>query len=313
VIFEKMTNQESSWNRVHTYYLLGFSLFYLFWCAFVVDVRVDHLIFYLLISSMMLISKTTRNFALGFSFFSIFWIMYDGLRVLPNYIVNSVHIIQPYNLEKILFGVNIEGKVLTPNEFFSNYNFQSLDVITALFYLTWVPIPLALAFYLFLYNREMLLKFTGCYLLANLVGFIGYYSYPAAPPWYFEQYGDVLDLTVKSNAAGLLRFDKIINYPLFENLYQKNSNVFAAIPSMHSAYPVIAWYWARKQKLKWFKYIIFIDILGIWFSAIYTFHHYVIDVMFGLFVAVISIFIFEKLILKSNLSKFISNFAQIIE
>jgi membrane-associated phospholipid phosphatase len=182
-------------------------------------------------------------------------------------------------------------------------------VLTALFYITWVPIPISLALYFFINNRRLLLQFTACYLLCNLVGFVGYYSYPAAPPWYYELYGEVQRLDVGPYAAGLLRFDNIIGTPLFESLYQKNSNVYAAIPSLHSAYPVVTYYYARKKSPRWLKWIIFVDIIGIWFSAVYTNHHYIIDVILGFICAILSIILFEKVILKTNFSKFITKFA----
>jgi inositol phosphorylceramide synthase catalytic subunit len=309
VILEKIRGVDSNWERYHTILVLGFSIFYALWTAFVVEARIDHLYFYLLIVVCMLLHKETRNFALGFCFFAIFWIIYDGLRVFPNYAFNKVHFAEPYNLDKLLFGVQYLGEKITLNEFFQIHHYPALDVMTAMFYITWVPIPMALAFYFFAKDRELLLQFTACYLLTNFVGFIGYYGYPAAPPWYFAKYGEVFQLGIKPNAAGLLRFDNIIGYPLFSNLYEKNSNVFAAIPSLHSAYPVVTWFYARKKGLGWFKWVIFIDIIGIWFSAIYTNHHYVIDVLLGLFCGAISIYIFEKYILSTKFSKFIVNFA----
>lgn len=292
---------------------LGFSVFYLLWCTMVVDGRVDHFFFYLLISTCLFWTRTTRNFALGFTFFAAFWIIYDGLRVFPNYLVNAVHLEQPYNLEKSLFGIMSEGSILTPNEYFRLHENTFFDVASAVFYLTWVPVPLILAAYLFRKNTRALLEFTACYLLTNLIGFVIYYAYPAAPPWYYDKFGNVFDLSVKANAAGLLSFDKLIDYPLFENMYTKNSNVFAAIPSLHAAYPVVTWFFARKYSGKLFTWIVFIDIVGIWFSAVYSFHHYVIDVLLGGFVAVIAIFTFENVLMKSKFSEFMLKFARFID
>jgi inositol phosphorylceramide synthase catalytic subunit len=309
VIIEKFKNQDSGWERYHTFLLLGFTAFFIGWLYFIVDPRIDHLYFYLLIFSCMVISKETRNFALGFCFFTIFWILYDSLRVFPNYTFSNVHFSEPYNLEKSLFGIESTSGILTPNEYFKINNHPILDVITAIFYITWVPIPLALSIFFFMRDRKLLLQFTACFLFCNLVGFIGYYTYPAAPPWYYELYGANLRFDIGPNAGGLLRFDKIVGFPLFEGLYQKNSNVFAAIPSMHSAFPVVTFYFATKKSPNWLKWLIFIDIIGIWFSAIYTNHHYIIDVALGFLCAIISIFLFEKVLLKTKFSNFIANFA----
>ncbi|CAF1524714.1 unnamed protein product [Adineta steineri] len=50
-------------------------------------------------------------------------------------------------------------------------------------------------------------------------------------------------------------------------MYSKNANVFAAIPSLHAAYPTIT--------------DLFFFTFGVWFSAVYSGHHYVIDVLAG--------------------------------
>ena len=70
--------------------------------------------------------------------------------------------------------------------------------------------------------------------------------------------------------------------------------MFAAIPSLHAAYPVVTWFYAKKYTSKALTWVIFIDIVGIWFSAVYSFHHYFIDVLLGGLVAIIAIFSYEK-------------------
>ncbi len=313
MILELINKKQFQFTDTHTKIIVFFTLFYAMWCTFVIQFRIDHLYFYLLITTCFLLHETTRKFVLSFLFFIVFWILYDGLRVYPNYMLNDVHIIEPYLYEKSMFGIQLGNQLFTPNEYFNQSSNSTLDIISALFYLTWVPIPFALALYLFATDKKRMLQFTSAYLFTNLVGFIIYYGYPAAPPWYFSKYGNNVKFDVAANAAGLLNFDKILGYPLFENLYTKNSNVFAAIPSLHAAYPVVTWHFSKSGVPVWFKWLIFVDIIGIWFSAVYTFHHYFIDVLVGGLVAATSILIFEKLILKSNFSKFISNFAKFIE
>ncbi|MBC7885034.1 MAG: inositol phosphorylceramide synthase [Saprospiraceae bacterium] len=224
------------------------------------------------------------------------------MRVYPNYMVNEVRIIEPYQIEKALFGINSDQNIFTPNEFFKLNSSSVLDLISGLFYLTWVPVPLALGIYLFFTDKKMLLRFSAAYLFANLLGFCIYYLYPAAPPWYFAKYGSIQNFNIPGDPAQLLRFDEMIGFPLFTNMYSKNANVFAAIPSLHAAYPVITWYYARKKKLYLASALIFIDILGIWFAAVYSFHHYVIDVLMGLGCALVALFIFEGWLIKTKVS-----------
>ncbi|MBK9737428.1 MAG: inositol phosphorylceramide synthase [Saprospiraceae bacterium] len=300
-------------NSSHLWVLFGFSLFYLTWNSLVIGIREDHFFFWGFVTVMLSLHTWTRKFAYYFVFFIIFWIIYDSMRAFPNYLVNDVHIIQPYEIEKLLFGISHDNGVWTLNEYLIFHQHEVLDIITGLFYLTWVPVPLGLAIYLFFTDKKMLLRFTAAYLFTNLLGFCVYYSYPAAPPWYFERHGDVLLFNTLADAAQLVRFDRLIGYPLFSNMYTKNSNVFAAIPSLHSAYPVVAFFYARKKKLFWPSIIILIDILGIWFSAVYSYHHYFLDVLIGLLCAIIAIFIFEQFVMKTKFSEILDRYMSFVD
>jgi membrane-associated phospholipid phosphatase len=81
--------------------------------------------------------------------------------------------------------------------------------------------------------------------------------------------------------------------PIFASLYEKNANVFAAIPSLHSAYPVILLYYGSKLKRPRLNILFIFFMLGIWFSAVYSGHHYIIDVILGALCAVLGIAVYE--------------------
>lgn len=300
-------------EKPHLIVISLFSLCYITWTSLVVGFRIDHQAFVVFILSMFLFHRWTRTFVYSFVFFILFWVLYDSMRAFPNYLINNVHIIEPYNIEKYIFGISSNDEILTPNEYLNLHQYPILDILSGLFYLTWVPVPLALGIYLFFNDKKMLLNFSAAYLLTNLIGFIIYYSYPAAPPWYFEKYGMVQLFDITGNAAQLVRFDNLIGFPLFQNIYTKNSNVFAAIPSLHAAYPVVTWYYAKKKKLRLASTFIFIDILGIWFAAVYSSHHYIIDIFLGLCCGVIALLIYEKWLLKTQFSTILDKYIRFVE
>lgn len=252
--------------------------------------------------------EKTRRFITGFSIFIIFWIIYDSMRIIPNYEVSTVHIKQPYELEKLLFGITSHNTLLTPNQYFDTIHTKFLDILSGLFYLNWIPVPIAFAVYLYFNDKTLFTKFSMAFLIVNILGFVIYYIYPAAPPWYVKLYGFDLHLGVPGNTAGLGRFDQLTGIPIFAGLYEKNANVLAAMPSLHASYPIIVLFYAIKKKLGWFNIFFVIFMLGIWFSAVYTGHHYVIDVIAGATLAVIVIFIFEKVSEKPRLNHWMNKF-----
>lgn len=89
----------------------------------------------------------------------------------------------------------------------------------------------------------------------------------------------------------------------FSDMYSKGSNVFAAMPSLHSAYPLIGFIYASRLNKKYFMYIFGIVSVGIWFSAIYLYHHYTLDIVVGIACAVVGVYILENYILSRERSK----------
>ena len=242
---------------------------------------------------------STRKIILAFSIFIIFGIVYDLMRAYPNYLVHGVDIRSLYNFEKHWFGISVNQQVLTPNEFFALHHQALMDFICGLFYVNWISVPLALALYLYLKNKEQFLNFSLTFLMVNLLGFCLYYIHPAAPPWYVAQYGFEFRMHIPGNTAGLSRFDNLIHIPVFATIYTQNSNVFASLPSLHSAYPVVVLFYALQSHIGKFCWALGVFMLGIWFTAVYSGHHYITDVILGILCAIAGIAIYQFVILRS--------------
>lgn len=299
--------------RKETTVVLGLAVAYLLWTSLMLGLRPDHVFFVLLCLGLYFGNGTTRKVLLALFFFAIYWFIYDSMRALPNYEVNPVHVRQPYELEKSLFGFQYGGQIVTPNEFFAQNTHPVADVLSGLFYLCWVPVPMAFALWLFFKDKRMLLNFSLCFLLVNIFGFMLYYAYPAAAPWYVELHGFQENFSIPGNEAGLANFDRILGVNLFHSMYAKNSNVFAAIPSLHAAYPVISLYFAVKMRLRLASFMFLVILLGIWASAVYSRHHYILDVLLGAACAVATILVFEKLVLKTKVNGWLARYAAVIK
>jgi inositol phosphorylceramide synthase catalytic subunit len=170
-----------------------------------------------------------------------------------------------------------------------------LDVLAGLFYICWIPLPLAFAGYLFYKDKNAFLRFALTFLLINLLGFVIYYVYPAAPPWYVEQYGFSFNPHTPGNTAGLGRFDSLLHVSVFSSLYAKSSNVFAAMPSLHASYPLVTLYFGIRTRQGWINLLFGTIMVGIWFAAVYSSHHYVLDVLAGITCGLTGIGLFNLL------------------
>ncbi|RHO53379.1 inositol phosphorylceramide synthase [Tannerella sp. AM09-19] len=281
-----------------------------------VGLRPEHLLIVSVFLILFFAGKSARKFAVGLLPFFIFGISYDWMRVYPNYEVNPIDVRNLYDLEKFLFGIEENGTLLIPCEYFALHHSVIADILAGFFYLCWVPVPIAFGLWLYLKkDRRLYLRFSMVFLLVNLIGFAGYYIHPAAPPWYVINYGFEAILNTPGNTAALGRFDELVGLPIFDSLYSRNSNVFAAIPSLHAAYMVVAFYYALVKKCHPAIITIFAVLMcGIWFTAVYSSHHYIIDVLLGITCALLGILFFEKGLMKiPGFIKFFNRYQHYIE
>ena len=281
-----------------------------------VGLRPEHLLIVSIFLILFFAGKSTRKLAVGLLPFFIFGISYDWMRVYPNYEVNPIYVRNLYDLENFLFGIEENGTLLIPCEYFALYHSVIADILAGFFYLCWVPVPIAFGLWLYLKkDRRLYLRVSIVFLLVNLIGFAGYYIHPAAPPWYAINYGFEAILNTPGNTAALGRFDELVGLPIFDSLYSRNSNVFAAIPSLHAAYMVVAFYYALVKKCHPAIITIFAVLMcGIWFTAVYSSHHYIIDVLLGITCALLGILFFEKGLMKiPGFIKFFNRYQHYIE
>ncbi|MBS2021927.1 MAG: phosphatase PAP2 family protein [Deltaproteobacteria bacterium] len=235
-------------------------------------------------------SDGSRKFGRILFPFLLFVIVYDSMRWYADFIrAPEIHTRPPYDFDKTLFGIREGGEVLTPNEWTQRHTVAFLDFVCGLAYtpLFFVGETVAILIALYFQGRQRWAeRFVWVFVWANFLGYTLYYWYPAAPPWYVANHGFLVDLSVRANAAGALRFDKLVGAPLMEGFYGHSADVFGAIPSLHIVYPFIATVYSwRMPRVRWLA-------LGYWllvcFSAVYLNHHYLLDIFIGLGIALTS-------------------------
>lgn len=278
--------------------MLLFYIVYYSLVASLISIRPEHIAissFYLVL---FFLSKPTRQLTITMLPFLLFGATYDFLRICPNWTVNPVDIEGVYEAEKSLFGITVDGQLMTLNEYFCQHHNSVFDFLGGIFYLCWVPVPMAFAFYLFFTGRRgVMLRYTWAFLLINVCGFIVYYVHPTAPPWYYAEFGNVLHTDTPGNVAGLVRFDEMVGIDVYQGMYTRNSNVFAAIPSLHATKCLGALVYAYFGRTRWYiKAPIALIAVGICFTAVYTNHHYIIDILIAIALVAVVVTFWELLL-----------------
>lgn len=303
------TAKESAWCCVALALWLAVTVLF-------IGFRPEHVVMALLIAVLFYINPASRRLIVALIPFCLFGISYDWMNLLPNYKVNPIDVQDLYLAEKSLFGISTtEWGILTPNEFFARHTSAFMDFMSGIFYLCWVPVPIFFGLWLYFKGEQRsYLHFALVFLLVNLIGFTFYYIHPAAPPWYVAYHGFEPILNTPGEVAGLGAFDSMTGLDIFHGLYARNSNVFAALPSLHSSYTLVAFIYSLRSRvgIAW-KITLAVITLGIWFTAVYTSHHYIIDVCGGILCAVAGFLLFEYVLMKiPAFSRFINRYTNYI-
>ncbi|MDM7916481.1 MAG: phosphatase PAP2 family protein [Candidatus Eisenbacteria bacterium] len=253
-------------------------------------VRPDHAFLSLLIVALVL--GNARRFLIDWSPFIALWIAYDSMRGIADDLAGKIHIVAPFRLEQALFGWLGGGTI--PN--FAMLEWRQridgtalrhfLDAMASGFYAMHMAAPLVLAwiFWHTLRDRRAYFLFILAFSIVTWASFATYFAYPAAPPWYVRDFGFVQpEANFKGAGAGnLVATDRWIGIPLFESMYRHlNPNKFAAIPSLHSAFPLLIFLHAMRRFGRRALPVALFP-LGVWFSAVYLNHHYLIDILLAI-------------------------------
>lgn len=226
-----------------------------------------------------LYNEKSRLFLRTFFPFILTGAIFDSMRYFYVPLVDGrVHTWEPYLFERTWFGVG--GRTL--NELFLERHWAGLDLVCGFAYLFYVAEYIFVAIFVFVRGRDDHARTFGiCFLVVNVMGWITYFAYPAAPPWYVMQHGfGPARMDVGMNAAAALRFDALVGVSFFGRLYGRGFTTFGAIPSLHAAYPFVAAILAfRASELRWARVPATLFFLLICLSAVYLQHHYVIDLL----------------------------------
>jgi inositol phosphorylceramide synthase catalytic subunit len=250
--------------------------------------RSDHVLIGLL-GLLDLYNERTRRFLRVFFPFILTGVVFDSMRYYYwQGIAGRVHVAEPYWFERTWFGVG--GRTL--NEIFLDHHWAAADLAAGFAYLVFVAETLALALWLFWRGRDdAVSRIAWTFLVVNVMGFVTYFVYPAAPPWYVTQYGlGPARYDIHPYAAATQRFDALLGTRFFDEMYGRGVDVFGAYPSLHVSYPLIAAILAfRIEELRWARWPAAAFFLLICFAAVYLQHHYVTDAVLGILYAVVAL------------------------
>jgi len=152
------------------------------------------------------------------------------------------------------------------------------DVAAWAVYLTHFFAVAVIAAALWRVARPRFLEFRALILTLTAAAFVTYALFPASPPWMASEDGEIGPVTrVVGGVWDQLGIEKAT--ALFER-GSTFSNPVAAIPSLHTAYPVLIllFFWSRGG---WVRGLCLLYAVAMSLTLIYTGEHYVVDILLG--------------------------------
>ena len=225
-------------------------------------------------------------------------LVYKSQHLWGDWIRGAVRVREPWAFDYKYFGIDTPAGRLTPNEWWRLHTHWFFDLLAGAFYLGFVAIYIAIAaaFHFAPRTEPKVRQFSRgmpwAFFWLNLLGYLTYYAWPAAPPWYVADHGfGPADFTVHASPAGAVAFDRLLGTSFFTGMYGLSADVFGAVPSLHVAYPALALVFSLG--LKRYRLLCAFYFGCMVFSAIYLNHHYVLDALWGVAYAFFVGFVFQ--------------------
>lgn len=158
---------------------------------------------------------------------------------------------------------------------------QWWEVVVTLIYTShFLTVP-TVAVILWLRNRQLSYRFMRRWVTLSVAGLITYFLYPAAPPWLAWQKGYLSEPAIRISTDGWSALGLHSAGNTLNGLQVEQSNPVAAMPSLHTAYAMMAVaFFLPMVRRRWWPLLLAYP-LAMTFTLVYTAEHYVADVLVG--------------------------------
>ncbi|GAB1642450.1 phosphatase PAP2 family protein [Krasilnikovia sp. MM14-A1259] len=189
------------------------------------------------------------------------------------------HVTEMIDADRALFGV--VPTVWLQQHLYHPGSVQWWEVLVSLVYVShFLTVP-TVAVILWVRSRPQWARYMRRWITLSLAGLLTYFLYPAAPPWWAAKSGFLAEPVARIstngwNAVGLHSAGNTLNA-----LQVEASNPVAAMPSLHTAYAMMAVaFFLPVVRRRWWPLLLAYP-LAMTFTLVYSGEHYVIDVLVG--------------------------------
>ncbi|HSE97910.1 MAG TPA: phosphatase PAP2 family protein, partial [Blastocatellia bacterium] len=203
-------------------------------------------------------SDWSKRFFIDWSPLFAFWLVYDRLRLVQPLLLDRVAVAWPYRLEQVAFGWLTAGEV--PAHFTRSWLAShsgtlygdSFSLAAQFIYLSHLfLLPLILLYFWVRGfksddDRRAFTRYMRGFAVLHGLAILIYMLLPVAPPWWVSLYGTIRPTPELVSAT---QMTAAMDGVIVQGLIRSASNWFAAVPSLHGAYPVLMLLFASENMM----------------------------------------------------------------
>jgi hypothetical protein len=258
------------------------------------SIRFYHWFMLLAIPVAVLSGERGRRFFLDWAPLFAFWLIYDRLRLFQSLLYDRVDVATAFHIERWAFGWMTAGTVPAhaAHAWLANTGgtlARSIEWSAQAVYFSHLFFLPLFIFSLWLLGerragfRESFRRHMLAFSLLNFAGIAFYVLLPVAPPWWVTlngMAGPTVDSVAHANMASAMSGN------LIRGMIKNAAQQFAAVPSLHGAYPVLLLLLFPRKK-NWLA-MMTLAMYGcaMWAATVVLNQHYIIDLVAGAVLAV---------------------------
>jgi inositol phosphorylceramide synthase catalytic subunit len=258
------------------------------------SVRTYHWFMLLAIPGSLLAAERGRQFFLDWAPLIAFWLVYDRLRLLQPALFHRVAVESPYLIERWAFGWITRGeapaiaaRAWLASEAGTPLSMTVLWLAQGIYFSHLFLVPL---FFIWLWARgrnsegarNQFAHHMRAFAFLNFLAIIIYVLLPVAPPWWVSVNGfarPTIELISQTNMSAAM------NGELVRAMIKNAPQWFAAVPSLHGAYPVMLILLSLRNRRRITVVAIAVYCASMWGATVVLNQHYIIDLLAGALLA----------------------------
>lgn len=203
---------------------------------------------------------------------------YDLLRGAADELMAVAHVLPQLRFDEVLFGGTVPT-VWLQERYYDPENLRWWDAAAWVVYTSHFFVPLGVAAGLWVRSRAAFRRYAAMFVTLTFAGFATYALVPAVPPWMASDLG-YLEPTVRLVPRMWLELGVEPAAMVFQG-GNEYANDVAALPSLHSAYPVLLLLVLWRSAGRVVRGVLLLYPVAMAVALVYGAEHYVADILLG--------------------------------